>query len=75
MHHLVKLALAIRTAQIRNAEDFLELSSKPKELKDKDLSSLDSTSPTAEEQRLSERGAPFGDSLDLSVEPSTEYLN
>lgn len=76
MHHLVKLALAIKTAQIRKAEDFIEASATPSNI---DISNKynrsDTTIPTEKEQRLSERGVSFGDSIDLSIEPSTEYLN
>lgn len=76
MRHLVKLALAIKSAQIRNAEEFLAASRSPRKQKNKRSTpvSMD-TSPTEEEQRLSERGVSFGDHIDLSVEPSTEYLN
>lgn len=76
MLHLVKLALAIKTAQIRNAEEFVSAINTTKNISKKDkLRSSLNTSPTEEEQRLSERGVSFGDQLDLSIEPSTEYLN
>tara|TARA_R100000773_G_C4115780_1_gene53669 strand:- start:176 stop:400 length:225 start_codon:yes stop_codon:yes gene_type:complete len=74
MRHLVKLALAIKAAQIRNAEDFLNAASSEKKIISKEKNKT-STSPTEEEQRESERGAYFGESIDLSIEPSTEYLN
>lgn len=76
MLHLKKLARAIKLAsRIRNADELLSVSlSPPKQTKKSKEPSL-STSPTQEEQRESERGVSFGESLDLSVEPSTEYLN
>ena len=76
MLHLKKLATAIKLAsRIRNADEFLaESMFTPKKTK-KTKNTSNSSSPTEEEQRNSERGVSFGESLDLSTEPSTEYLH
>lgn len=77
MHYLIKLAIAIDQAnRIRNAEDFILAANQPRtKSTEKSNPNNPSTSPTKEEQTKHERGVSFGESLDLSVEPSTEYLN
>ena len=77
MHHLKKLARSIEQAnRIRNADDFILASNNPRTKSTKKRKPTNtSTSPTQVEQNDHERGVSFGESLDLSVEPSTEYLN
>jgi len=77
MQHLRKLARAIKLASsIRNADDFILAANQPRAKNPQKRKNTNSaTSPTSEEQTKHERGVSFGESLDLSVEPSTEYLN
>lgn len=71
MEHLAKLARAIL-----NAEDLIQasMSPRPPGPADKRSKSID-TSPTSEERSKHETSVSYQGELDLSQEPSVEYLN
>jgi hypothetical protein len=75
MSTLTRLATAIKLSRIRNSEELLEAAAaKNNKRAIKDSPSLE-TSPTRKEQEKHETGVSFGESIDMSSEPSTEYLN
>jgi len=73
MNHLQKLAAAIR-----NANDFIAASKSntklPRKSKKSPYTSTKDTSPTSEEKDKHESGVAYDAPLDLSIEPSVEYL-
>jgi len=73
MNHLQKLATAIR-----NANEFIAASKSknnlPRKVKNSPYTSSKDTSPTSEEKDKHEAGIAYDAPIDLSIEPSIEYL-
>ena len=75
MSTLNRLAAAIKLSRIRNSEEFLAAATTKNNKKVIQNSPATGTSPTSKEQEKHETGVSFGESIDMSSEPSTEYLN
>lgn len=69
--HLIKLARAIQNA--KGMEELVVRSTLPNLVNPRE--EPESVLPLEEEQRRHEASAPYGEPLDLTLEPSTEYMD